>query len=52
MAVWKRVVDNHLQGSGSEEYAGTGDGLGLESHKHICPQGIIHVVPIKDKNNT
>lgn len=41
---------NHLQRSGSEEYAGTGNGLSLEPHEHIGPQGVIHVVPIKTKN--
>ena len=37
----------YLQGSSSEEDAGTGDGLGLESHKHISPQGVVHVVPME-----
>lgn len=39
----------YLQSSGSEEYAGTGDGLSLEPYKHVCPQAIIHVVPMKAK---
>lgn len=42
-------ISSYLQSSGSEEYAGTGDGLGLEPHKHICPQAVIHVVPMKAK---
>jgi len=35
----------YLQSSGSEVYAGTGDSLSLEPHKHVCPQSVIHVVP-------
>lgn len=43
-------VSSYLQSSGSQEYAGTGDGLRLEPHKHVSPQGIVHVVPTMDKN--
>lgn len=50
--VFKRLqanVSSYLQSSGSQEYAGTGDGLRLEPHKHISPQGVVHVVPRRDK---
>lgn len=38
---WQR----YLQSTGGKEYAGTGDHLSLESHKHVGPQAVIHVVP-------
>lgn len=41
----KFQVNIYLQSSGSEVYAGTGDGLSLEPHKHVCPQAVVHVVP-------
>lgn len=45
MHSWKHVVTD-LQSSGSEVYAGTGNGLCLEPHKHVCPQAIVHIVPV------
>lgn len=41
------TVSSHLQSPGSEVYAGTGDGLSLEPHKHIGPQAVVHVVPVR-----
>lgn len=41
---------SYLQSSGSKEYAGTGDGFNLESHKHVGPQTVIHVVPVDTKH--
>lgn len=46
----RQVFRTHLQSASSEEYAGTGDGLGLESHKHIRPQAVVHVVPTMAKH--
>ena len=41
-----------LQSSGSQIYAGTGDGLGLKAHKHIGPQAVVHVVPVEAEAHT
>ena len=35
----------YLQGSGSEEDGGTGDGLSLEPQKHVGPQVVVQLVP-------
>lgn len=41
----------YLKHSCSEVNAGTGDGLGLKSHKHISAKAVIHVVPATQKVN-
>lgn len=43
-------ISVYLQRSCGKKYAGTGNCLRLEPHKHIGPQTIIHIVPIKTKN--
>ena len=42
----------YLQSSGSQVYAGTGDGLSLKPHKHVGPQAVIHVVPEETEAHT
>lgn len=41
----EQKINLYLQHSGSKKNAGTGDGLGLKSHKHIGAKAVIHVVP-------
>ena len=41
-----------LQSSGSQVYAGAGDGLGLKAHKHVGPQAVVHVVPVEAEAHT
>ena len=42
----------HLQGSGSEDDTGTGNGLSLECHKHVGTQAVVHIVPTTHRRHT
>lgn len=48
----KDVTATHLQSSGSQVYAGTGNCLRLKPHKHVGPQAIVHVVPVDTEAHT
>lgn len=44
-------MDLYLQHSCGKVNAGTGDGLGLKSHKHVGAKAVVHVVPATQELN-